>query len=366
MAESFYNFVRKEKFRRGSDVDGYTFDNLVVAERTSGRLASQNSPRTLGGALQLRENLLSNIREYNIFHPEAIFQTYNSFRDGNWVLVRAVYYEYPTRWTVINSHWDPLKEPDPGEDALSKLYAALNKNKVNMSLMFAERQKAVNMAAKKLVMVFKAYRSVRKGQFKRAGYELGLRNPRKARSKQAAEQWLELQYGWRPLISDVYKLLDFQPFSAGYTFGRASAFSSYKASRGVQVTYHRRSQYLTHASVEDEGAAYASKCGLTNPALLAWELLPYSFVIDWALPISSYLNALDSRIGMSFHDTSYSTTVTRNTVLDGKSSLLVSSSHTRFERTPLPRLPLPSISLKNPISLTHIANALALGRNLRK
>ena len=33
--------------------------------------------------------------------------------------------------------------------------------------------------------------------------------------------------------------------------------------------------------------------GLTNPAAVVWELMPLSFVGDWILPVSSYLEALN-------------------------------------------------------------------------
>jgi hypothetical protein len=33
--------------------------------------------------------------------------------------------------------------------------------------------------------------------------------------------------------------------------------------------------------------------GLLNPAAVAWELLPFSFVVDWFLPVGRYLEGLD-------------------------------------------------------------------------
>jgi hypothetical protein len=36
------------------------------------------------------------------------------------------------------------------------------------------------------------------------------------------------------------------------------------------------------------------KLGLTNLAGLAWELLPWSFVADWALPIGNWINSIEN------------------------------------------------------------------------
>jgi hypothetical protein len=37
---------------------------------------------------------------------------------------------------------------------------------------------------------------------------------------------------------------------------------------------------------------------LGNPAYLAWELIPYSFVVDWAIPIGDWLMSLDALFGV--------------------------------------------------------------------
>ena len=59
-----------------------------------------------------------------------------------------------------------------------------------------------------------------------------------------------------------------------------------------------------------------SSLGLANPALVAWELVPFSFVIDWVLPIGSWLTATGPLLGVNveqvfttyFSESSYNTT----------------------------------------------------------
>lgn len=38
--------------------------------------------------------------------------------------------------------------------------------------------------------------------------------------------------------------------------------------------------------------------GLTNPLLLGWELIPFSFVADWFIQVGDYLETLDALIGV--------------------------------------------------------------------
>lgn len=51
---------------------------------------------------------------------------------------------------------------------------------------------------------------------------------------------------------------------------------------------------------EDSLKAVAANTGISNPALLAWELLPWSFVIDWFIPVGDYLESLSAFDGFTF------------------------------------------------------------------
>jgi len=48
-----------------------------------------------------------------------------------------------------------------------------------------------------------------------------------------------------------------------------------------------------------------------NPIEWAWELIPFSFVVDWAIPIGEWLGSLDAMVGV---DTSGGTVVTKSTI----------------------------------------------------
>lgn len=50
--------------------------------------------------------------------------------------------------------------------------------------------------------------------------------------------------------------------------------------------------------MRNPGLRQLNGLGLLNPALLWWELLPYSFVVDWFLPVGDVLTSLTAGIGM--------------------------------------------------------------------
>lgn len=109
-------------------------------------------------------------------------------------------------------------------------------------------------------------------------------------------RWLEMQYAWRPLVSQSYEAAKalaavtgprVLEFSASVASKRATYVSHFipQIFYPVQVSYGKR---LRAQLYEDVGLNRS--LGLTNPAQIAWEVVPYSFVVDWFLPIGTYLS----------------------------------------------------------------------------
>jgi hypothetical protein len=116
--------------------------------------------------------------------------------------------------------------------------------------------------------------------------------------RNASDMVLELQYGWRPLLGDVhdsmsqlaqklelpyrdsYKVVikkkdEFVLSRGGYRFVQQA-----KALRAMKV--HLTAPISTHTALH-----------LNDPLGVMWEITPWSFIADWFLPISDYLNAID-------------------------------------------------------------------------
>lgn len=121
--------------------------------------------------------------------------------------------------------------------------------------------------------------------------------------REISKLWLELSYGWKPLLSDMEEgaawlayALNPPPFSGGKVMGRREwKVHHYKREKNYgSLTYMDREtryrlQIVIHGVVVSPSFSTPSLPGLAGAA---WEKLPYSFVLDWALPISSYLQAL--------------------------------------------------------------------------
>ena len=199
----------------------------------------------------------------------------------------------------LNPHvgFDPLVR----EDAIIEAYAKLSEKVANVADVIRTRRETQNMVINALIDIRKAYSNIRRGRIKRASSILGVSLHERPRSASAAGRWLEYSYGWSPLVQDVYNILDkgfgelkldirarsFRSKSTSISFTNATP-GPYHTGAAVLTTVHRASCSIR---VSFPGTAFPaiSAWGLDNPALLAWEALPYSFVVDWFLPIGNYL-----------------------------------------------------------------------------
>lgn len=112
--------------------------------------------------------------------------------------------------------------------------------------------------------------------------------------KDVSGAWLALQYGWLPLYEDVY--------AASTAFEALSAPLSMTVPKATRVIRTNRSRESCHNGYDVRSSrfsfnhvtlsalpTYAQQMGLNNPAEIAWELLPWSFVVDWFFPIGRYI-----------------------------------------------------------------------------
>ena len=136
-----------------------------------------------------------------------------------------------------------------------------------------------------------------------------LRSMRHMRFSEARDAYLEWTYGWKPLASSIFetgKQLKNQlltPKRSKLTIeAKANSYSRSTSTidlyPGVKIvtimeTSNRVRMVTNWKLGNDMNEAIASFTSL-NPASIAWELMPYSFVVDWAVDIGGYLRNLES------------------------------------------------------------------------
>jgi len=136
--------------------------------------------------------------------------------------------------------------------------------------------------------------------------------------KVLAQLYLEWIYGLVPLVQDVYNVHNLlKEYSSGVkpiiihghgssTMGSTSQISGRVSSTSGGWTADKDERYTSrcdlYGRVDPNAIAFRilNQIGLLNPLSLAWEITPWSFVVDWLIPIGPLLNAYSAPVGLNF------------------------------------------------------------------
>lgn len=215
---------------------------------------------------------------------------------------------------------------------ISRCYDKLKNDDVNLGQAFAERKQTDDLIGGNARRIAEDIEHGWTDRLKTLERDLRLaRTPRRIKLllKLLAKARLEIAYGWIPLMQDSFnavKHLSEREKEANRAIitvtSRAKESYTDKATMGTDVGGVHflidRVREIEHEVFtrldyyKDNGMLHElAQLGITNPASLAWEITPFSFVVDWFYPIGDYLNRLDATLGMSFRggSTSKKTTV---------------------------------------------------------
>jgi hypothetical protein len=276
--------------------------------------------------------------------------------------------------------------------AMSKL----NNRHMDAGVALAESRKTIGQLAETSSRLLRFILAMKKGKFKRAAQIIG--NDRKSVSRGLARNWLEYQYGWMPLLRDVHDAygvakdgLDADPYVKGRSkqsttitipvpyFGSAPYNATYNKGvvRYADATVKIEAQCSLHAHIDYAVIGYLKQLGLANPASIAWELVPFSFVVDWFLPVGEFLEAVAAPLGLSWKGGSVTTAASVNysgECLGGVNQYLLAKPHNTatttwdslsYARAPLTDFPSPTLGFRSRFNSTKLLSAAALWRTIR-
>lgn len=304
---------------------------------------------------------------------------------------RQTFCNGPTGLTV--EHANILNSSFPGYyDAAVAANKKIQEIDLNVLVAYAERRSTYKMISGNANKIVKALDHLQyENDSKAAAHALGVeyRGSRYRKSmKTVGPKWLELQYGWKPLLSDIHNVLILSNNARPPEFWVKSSKETEEVN--ITATYtskvKRRITFKTRVAVIDPALVTLSSMGLINPLATAWEKTGYSFVFDWLLPVGDYLKSLTARTGMLLTDRS-STFTTVEEVSYREEPTPIGTASSSYQDTPgytiqtdrtlvgqnaegtmkanykdrflvFPDMPLPK--LQNPTSLNHAISALAL------
>lgn len=257
---------------------------------------------------------------------------------------------------------------DPRNEAVTKALNKIADQKINLGENLATFRQTLGMFTGRALKLSQMLHSGFRNKSLRPYFRKTARSINRDRSSAntAAGLYLEYVYGLKPLMDDVYtgyKLLQDAGIAPMYLSGEGSASRS-----AVLKPYTHSAQVIVRtgglAGVKVKCKLYAeldpntsalrtlNQFGLLNPLGLAWDLVPFSFVVDWFLPIGPVLYALTAPAGLKFRGGSISARTSQLNSFKLQASFVGQSNASRqaahvdviyegFERQALTSWPLP-------------------------
>jgi len=255
---------------------------------------------------------------------------------------------------------------------------------LSVGVALAESKQTLGFIAKTSISLVQALRHMRRGRWSKAGNALGFKGWKD--TKGFAQGWLSYQYAVLPLLSDMYAAQEL------LKIGLREKDQLFKVSRQVTAPLNPLSAFYVPSAIKEHKGFCKEICrvvyyakvanlqlhnlaslGLTNPALIAWELVPFSFVVDWLIPIGSFLEAITATQGLTFvagfEDRIIEVDVSWNSWKYAYLTGTKARGHVRqytFQRVVKSTWDYSIPYWKNPFSSTHVANAVALLRSTRR
>lgn len=338
---------------------------------------------------------------------------------------------------VTGGEFTVKSNPEANQEAQTKCLLDLKDQVLNIAVSLAEAKTTVTWLAQRAQGVVKTLHGIKKGNWKdvREGVRMGVDNvrvlelkngrlktvkrnvsdqqrlknlDRKApagwSTKDASDRYLEVHYAISPLISELAgaavllnKYFDDQG-DPKYIIGKGKTSRAYYSEDVLTPWYlppgplglvgstpsctvgFKSNVYHSVTALylpKDEWRRALANAGVSSAALVqaGYEVLPWSFVLDWGVGFGDYLSALDADAGVDFvtgWDVAFCKGQMTPVAMQRGTALISLDSHgdpfgvlTAVTRSVRASPPGKFVTIKSPFSSSHITTAAALCRSLK-
>lgn len=199
-------------------------------------------------------------------------------------------------------------------------------DEAQMAVNLIEGRQSLQMIASRAGQLLRFSKRLRKLDFSGAARELRLSTvPKGVSTKKAfASNWLEYYFGWSPLIGDIYSAVDIlqsplkEQFASGSAFTKGGvvnlqtpyetenprAFNNWCYRRFYETLQYTKavSRQGVEVAVSNPNLFLANQLGLVNPATVIWEVIPFSFVVDWFVNVEQFLSSGTDFAGLTLQN----------------------------------------------------------------
>lgn len=195
-----------------------------------------------------------------------------------------------------------------------------------MAVNLVEGRQSLSMITSRAGQLLRFGNRLRKLDFVGASRELRLSTVPKGVSvkKSFANNWLEYYFGWVPLIGDIHSAVDIlqSPLKTQFASGGATtsgltsdlqtpveewrpwAFNDWSYRKFYERLTYTKAAFRqgVQVAVSNPNLFLANQLGLVNPATVVWELIPFSFVVDWFINVEQFLSSGTDFVGLTLQN----------------------------------------------------------------
>jgi len=202
--------------------------------------------------------------------------------------------------------YGPIESTALTNEALARFNGKLRKGSASLGVTLASWAQSREMIVKRLKpvgdLVEDAYKSLRKYPAKRRSIA--------HKREPLANQVLETEFGWKPLFDDVRAALttvcqDGVPTQ--YVKGRAKGhYTDERSFPSNRYRYDGPISCTVAASVtiDNPNLWLLNRMGLINPLTVAWDLVPWSFVVNMFVNCNQMISSVSDEVGLIIGDRS--------------------------------------------------------------
>lgn len=206
--------------------------------------------------------------------------------------------------------------------------------KANLAVTIRETRETGRMMGRRVKKMADFIKLLRKGNFYAAARLLGLKHPPATvhRTRNWADNLLEFQNGWLPLIADTigyaqyladflneHEVLTSRAFVVinkssstvrnGISLGKE--FPGYSMNLGIITDDEEVHRVVLNFRLKDALKRELAQLALLDPVSYGFETGAFSYVLNWSIKVQQYLEATNALLGLEFHSGTYTRMVRR-------------------------------------------------------
>lgn len=205
---------------------------------------------------------------------------------------KPVSYAHDCITGIEGTSWPNIPDGAVVQECINKLYG----DTMNLVMAARDLYDANNLALDYFKRISRSVRAIKRGHFREA-YKLFMGSRSVPRG--VASNWLQFQFGVLPVIHTVQDAYNVASRAQNNGLFRLTSSVEYTNSRGSHVGWSDGYKLIANGSSRSWKRCrcyrYLSKKDIynhmlrTNPVEAAWDAIPYSFLLDWFIPIGDYL-----------------------------------------------------------------------------